>query len=86
MSVTQYTDEAQEHRTAIKQLWSWAEKQREKKQNSADKQTDVYGRGYERGGQIAYANVRLYMRKFFSGLINFDSEGEGTDERLPSDV
>ena len=69
-------DECDTYDERLMQLWKWVG-ERKYICLSQGKQADL---GWEKdthlGSASAYSNVRLYMRKFFSGLIDFDDEGE----------
>lgn len=72
--------------SACKQLWNWVGEQRDTAEEVAGSTKYVQFIWAAQGKQSAYSNVRLYMRKFFAGLIDFDNEGESQDERLSEDV
>ena len=70
----------------VLQLWDWVVEQKNIQYNLSygliprDLKCEAQGKLH------AYALVRLYMGKFFSGLIDFKSTGETNGERLPEDV
>lgn len=57
---------------ACVQLWDWVGEQRDIRHYPNGYYADKEICQYSKGATGAYANVRLYMRKFFSGLIDFD--------------
>lgn len=82
-SVAEYHDGL---RSAIEQLWIWVGNERVEHDRKAQENRIGYATRYNLGAASAYSNVRLYMRKFFAGLIDFNSQGETKDERLQQDV
>lgn len=65
-----WMDKEQAMRSAVGQLWSWVGEQYNKAYENRNHQVLSDGYHYTDGQFNAYSNVRLYMRKFFSGLID----------------
>jgi len=61
---------------STKQLWNWVGEQKDKQYQIAINYGFGEAANCAQAKQIAYSNVRLYMRKFFSGLIDFNNIGE----------
>jgi len=62
--------------SAIQQLWNWVGEQKDIQEKRIDDKAFSESTVKALSARLAYSNVRLYMRKFFSGLIDFDDEGE----------
>jgi len=62
--------------SAIEQLWNWVGEQKDIQEKRIDDKAFSESTVKALSARLAYSNVRLYMRKFFSGLIDFDDEGE----------
>jgi len=69
-------------KVACRQLWNWVGN--EKYQAAAFWVAEWLPsiREYGKGQHAAYANVRLYMRKFFAGLIDFEDGEKDETEKL----
>ena len=72
--------------SACQQLWDWVGEQKNIQYNLSYGLIPRDVKCEAQGKLHAYALVRLYMGKFFSGLIDFKSTGETDGERLPEDV
>lgn len=86
MNMMVENDAPAEIMSAIEQLWNWVGEQQDRVERSKNMLSDDETIKMCNALMNAYSNVRLYMRKFFSGLIDFDSEERNKDERLSSDV
>ena len=69
-------------RLAIEQLWNWVGEQKHKCALAGNPWTEDELSMKVLGKLSAYSNVRLYMRKFFAGLIDFEKQGENSEHRL----
>jgi len=72
--ITIRTSSVNQLASACKQLWNWVGEQKDKALLDCAAMSDCKDRAYRQGNQTSYSNVRLYMRKFFSGLIDFEQE------------
>lgn len=59
---------------AIEQLWNWVGEQKDKAFADYYNPEKRYNKERDEAWAGAMSNVKLYMRKFFSGLIDFDAE------------
>jgi hypothetical protein len=67
---------------AIVQLWNWVGEQRNNLEKAERQMVHRETISTIKGSYSAYSNVRLYMRKFFAGLIDFGETGEKRNGRL----
>lgn len=72
--------------SVIKQLWDWVGEQKDKADQESKQPAFFHPVGYAKARKSAYSNVRLYMRKFFAGLIDFDSKEQTHGKGLSKDV
>lgn len=73
-------------RSAIVQLWEWVGEQRDIQNSRSREATERFAKDTAIARRNAYSNVRLYMRKFFAGLIDFDSEEQTNGKEFSGTV
>lgn len=66
--------------SACKQLWNWVGEQQNRLEKAKRQMVHRETLSTIKASFSAYSNIRLYMRKFFAGLIDFEENGENTDE------